>query len=63
MKIVLFEDNERVTKFFNVQIGRFNGSLFSSEIDVVNMENEAAAMAVHFFDIFFIVGIVALLKT
>ena len=63
MKIVLFEDTESVTKFLNVQIGRFDGSLLSSEVAVINQENEEAAMPALFFDLFFVVGFAALWKT
>ena len=53
MKIVLLEISEGLVDVLNVQVGRFNGSLFRKQT-----EEEKT-----YWDFLFVVGIAAFLKT
>lgn len=53
MKIVLLEFSDTLFNLFGVEVGRFKGSLFHMEKDDSNT----------YWDVLYIVGIAALLKT
>lgn len=62
IKLTLLDLQENLVKILNIQMGRFDGSLFAMEKTVLNEGEEGESVKVS-WDALFIVGIAALLKT